>query len=251
MASRTSIRTGTVGDREARPPTSPAVHRVVVTASLVAVAADVVLQLAVGELIPPPALFAALTVLAVAASRRWPRGGVIALAVLGLVATLGAAPFLLGDLASPADTIAFVTAVASAGGRLLAVVVAVLGLRGRDEGVRTLATASLVVLGLAVVAATAVRLTTTSDALEAGDVEVVAEAIAFPDAISVADDGAVFVDNRDRIRHTFAVEGTDLDVEVPPGAQRRIELALTPGTYTFLCTVPGHERMTGTLEVTS
>lgn len=251
MASSASMRSTTVGEATGAPPISRASHRVVVVASLVAVAADVVLQVAVGELIPPPALFAALTVLAVVASRRWPRRGVVALAVIGLVATVGAAPFLLGDLASPADTIAFVTAVAAAGGRLLAAAGAVLGLRGRDGTVRGLAAASLVVLGIAVVAATAVRLTTTSDVREAGDVEVVAEAIAFPDAISVADDGAVFVDNRDRIRHTFAVEGTDLDVEVPPGAQRRIELALAPGTYTFLCTVPGHERMTGTLEVTS
>jgi len=30
---------------------------------------------------------------------------------------------------------------------------------------------------------------------------------------------------------------------------RRVNLDLAPGTYTFVCTVPGHESMVGTLVV--
>lgn len=58
------------------------------------------------------------------------------------------------------------------------------------------------------------------------------------------------VDNTDRIRHTFAVEGTDVLAELPAGSARRVALDLDPGAYRLLCTVPGLEAMTAALTVT-
>jgi plastocyanin len=233
-----------------RDTTGPATARsVVVWSSVAALAADLVLMSIIGVIIPPLAVFAVLSLGAVAATRRWPRSGVVALAVLALVANGGGLAFLLADLGHPSDSIAFLWAVGSGGGRVVAIVAAVLALTRRDRAARGLATASLAVLVLAVIGSLAARFTVTADAAEPGDVEVIAEAVTFPDRVEVPAGGAVLVDNRDPMRHTFAIEGTDLDVVVEPGVQRRIPIELPAGTYTFVCTVPGHESMTGTLEV--
>lgn len=224
-------------------------RRVAVVASLAALAADLVWMAIISAVIPPLAVFVVLTLVAVIATRRWPRAGVVVLALLALVANGGGLPFLLADLASPGDTLAFLWAAVSGGGRVVVVAAAVLALAGRDRAARVLATASLAVLSVAVAGSLAARFTATADAAEPGDVEVVAEDVAFPARVAVPEGGAVWVDNRDPVRHTFAIEGTDLDVLVPPGIQRRIPIDVAPGTYTFVCTVAGHESMTGTLEV--
>ena len=59
----------------------------------------------------------------------------------------------------------------------------------------------------------------------------------------------VFVENQDPFRHTFTIAGRGVDVEIPAGTDRRIQLDPAPGTYQFHCTVPGHESMTGTITV--
>jgi plastocyanin len=224
-------------------------HRLVVVSSLGAVAADAVLMTVIGGIIPPLTVFALLTLGTVAATRRRPRAGAVALAVLALAANAGGLAFLLADLATPADTIAFLWAVVSGGGRVMVVIGAVFVLTTREVAARRLAATSLVVLGVAVAGSLGARLSVSSDAPQAGDVEVVAAGAAFPDHVVVPVGGAVLVDNRDPLRHTFAIEGTGLDVLVEPRVQRRIEIDVPPGTYTFVCTVPGHESMTGTLEV--
>lgn len=224
-------------------------HRVVVWASLAALAADVAWMTLIGAIIPPLALFAVLTVALVLAARRWQRGAVIGLGLLALVAISGGSGFLVADLAHPSDSFAFLWAVISGGGRVVALVAAVLALIHLDQAARRLATVSLAVLAVAVVGSLTARFTVSSDARQDGDVEVVAEAVTFPEHIVVPAGGTVLVDNRDPVRHTFTVEGTDLDVLVEPGVQRRIEIDVSPGTYTLVCTVPGHESMTGTLEV--
>lgn len=237
----------TVATRDTTDPGSA--RRVVVIASLAALAADLVWMAIIATIIPPLAIFAVLTLGAVAATRSWPRVGMVILGLLGLVANGGGISFLVADLTSPSDTLAFLWATVSGGGRVVAIVAAALALTRREQAVRGLATASLALLALAVVGSLAARLGVANDIAEPGDVEVIAQQVAFPASVSVPVGGAVVVDNRDPVRHTFALAGTDLDVLVEAGVQRRIPIDLAAGSYTILCTVPGHESMTGSLEV--
>lgn len=59
------------------------------------------------------------------------------------------------------------------------------------------------------------------------------------------------MDNRDPIRHTFAIEALNIEVELPANTARRVDVSAAPGTYEFKCTVPGHENMKGTLTLGS
>lgn len=226
-----------------------AAHRLVISSSIIAMAADLVWMVIIGVIIPPLAIFAVLTVALAVASRRWPRAAVIGLGLQALLALGGGLEFLRADLSSPSDPFAFLWAVLSGGGRVVVLVGVLMALRNRDLAARRFAVVSLAVLGLAVAGSLLARLTVPSDARQADDVEVVTERVAFPEQVDVPAGGAVLVDNRDPVRHTFTVADTDVDVLIEPGVRRRIPIALAPGTYELICLVPGHESMTGTLEV--
>ena len=107
------------------------------------------------------------------------------------------------------------------------------------------------VLGAALVVATlGLSFATSSDTAEAGDVTVVAEGAEFPETLEIAAGGAgIFLENKDLLRHTFVIEDQDVKVEMPGGKTRRVEVDLPAGEYRFICDVPGHERMEGTLTV--
>ena len=81
--------------------------------------------------------------------------------------------------------------------------------------------------------------------LEAGDVEVVAVSVEFePTQLSVAaGETGFWVDNRDGIRHTFTIEGTGMEIDVPAFSAQRAVFDLDPGSYVVFCDVPGHENM--------
>jgi plastocyanin len=72
-----------------------------------------------------------------------------------------------------------------------------------------------------------------------------------PRDVTVPKDGVLIVKNHDLFWHTFTIRGEGIDVRVPTGATRVVHARLAPGTYEFICAVPGHEQagMTGTLEV--
>jgi len=77
---------------------------------------------------------------------------------------------------------------------------------------------------------------------------VVARDVEYPGTITVnAGEVSFFVQNKDRFRHTFVIEGQDVKTELPGSTARRVTATLAPGTYTFKCDVPGHETMKGTL----
>ena len=59
------------------------------------------------------------------------------------------------------------------------------------------------------------------------------------------------VTNHDVFWHTFTIDELGLDLRVPNGGTRRVDLDLAPGTYRFVCAIPGHEQagMVGTLTV--
>jgi plastocyanin len=225
-------------------------HRLVIGASIIAVVADLVLMTIIGEVIPPLAVIAVLVVGAAVLTRRRPRLGIGVLAALALLALGGSIPFLAGDLTSPADPIAFVYAVLSGGGRILALVGAVLAWRSRHDAVRVLVIGSLGVLVVAVAGSLTARAVVESEDRVAGDVPVVAEGFEYPERVEVASGGTLHLRNRDIVRHDFAVEGTDIHVDLEPRVGRRVVVDLPVGTYEFVCTIPGHEHMTGTLEVT-
>ena len=85
----------------------------------------------------------------------------------------------------------------------------------------------------------------------AGDAKVVADLMAFdPEELVVAPGSGIWMENRDGVRHTFTVEGTDLDLNVPGNSAGRIDVDLDPGTYQVICGVPGHEAMSLELTIT-
>lgn len=57
--------------------------------------------------------------------------------------------------------------------------------------------------------------------------------------------------NHDLFWHTFTIEQLGVDLGVPVNGTRSVTFTATPGTYKFVCTVPGHEAagMRGTLTV--
>lgn len=78
-------------------------------------------------------------------------------------------------------------------------------------------------------------------------------------AVTTADGSVtIYVENRSSIAHNFHVRdeaGTDLTDVVnlsSKGANGTVTVDLAPGTYKFVCTIPGHESlMNSTLTVTA
>ena len=87
----------------------------------------------------------------------------------------------------------------------------------------------------------------------AGDIALVTEDVKFSEESLSADAGdvGVVVANRDLFWHTFTIRELDVNVNVPVGAERRVDFRATPGTYEFVCAIPGHTQagMKGTLTV--
>lgn len=221
--------------------------------TVVAALADLALMAAIGQLIPPLAVFAVLTLLVLVALRRRPAGLTMTLGALALVSNLGGLPFWTADVLHPADTVAFAWVVLSAGSRFVAMAGAVIASRRpetAERGARLTTSAAVGLLAIAVVTTVVARATAASTPAAAGDVAVAIEGFDFPDEpITVASGGSLHVANRDVARHTFSVDGTDLDTTILGGTAARVEVDLPPGTYDLVCLVPGHEAMAGTLEV--
>ena len=74
-----------------------------------------------------------------------------------------------------------------------------------------------------------------------------------PTTVTIASGGTVTFTNTGTIEHNFTVKEDDSIVaSAAAGASASVTVDLEPGTYTFVCSVPGHEQagMTGTLTVT-
>ena len=57
---------------------------------------------------------------------------------------------------------------------------------------------------------------------------------------------SLVIENRDLVAHRFVVEPLGVDVGFIPGAEKLVNLpAMATGTYIYVCTVDGHEQMTG------
>ncbi|HHC07429.1 MAG TPA: hypothetical protein ENK55_01750 [Actinobacteria bacterium] len=176
----------------------------------------------------------------------------LGVAVFYVLATAGNLPILLDELTHPTSTPAFVLALLSTTAATTATI-AGLGafFRWPTAPVRVVAVAAVAVFVVGVGTSIALSSSTENAVALPGDVTVVAENVAYaPDTIEVgADATGIWIENRDGIRHTFTIEELGVDLEIPALKASRIDLDAPPGTYAIVCTVPGHENMTGTLVV--
>jgi hypothetical protein len=224
-------------------------RRLLVWAAALVAAVDVVFMALVGEVIPPFALSAVLTLVGVVLLRRLRRTGVVVLGLTAVLMLAGGTMFAIPHLAHPSSGIDFFHAVTGIFGRVLMVVAAVMTLRrAAAAGARRVGAVSVALLALSLLVAAVATAASSGEQAEPGDV-VTAITHDFEDGISVSGGDTLFVDNQKAFRHTFTVEGTSIDVDVPASQGVRVPIELAPGTYDVVCLIPGHEFMTSTLEV--
>jgi plastocyanin len=219
------------------------------TTAIVAVV-DLAFFAVIREVIPPLAVGAVLTGLGIWLLGRRRRAGIAVLGVTSIVNLLGGLGFAVAHLGHPDSGVDWSHSVIGTLGRLVAIGAAVAAWRGASDAVaRRTGVIALGSLGLVVVVALVATVATTGDEAEPGDVAVVLDQASFPDPLELDAGSVAFVDNRDLIRHTFTVAGTDLDVDVPARQAVRVPIELDAGTYELVCEIPGHESMTATLTV--
>ncbi len=117
---------------------------------------------------------------------------------------------------------------------------------------RTIAIVAVVLVAAANVSG-ALGQTDGDTALRPGDLALTAQHVKFSDTTLEAQAGrvAVTMSNLDLFWHTFTVRELEVNLNVPVQAERRIEFDAAPGTYEFVCKIPGHAQagMKGTLIV--
>ena len=214
------------------------------------------------------AFFAIFPTLAlVFAGLAWKLGGraLIAVAVFALLNLAINGLFLADPLISVGSFFDFFLALIVIVGLLLALVGAVVAYvqyrRGTARAMATVGEARL----FAAVAAAVLALGVLSAVLDftgrpvvsaearTGASVMVMRAVRFePDVftVSAGDTVRVLVKNQDFTRHTFTIEALGIDADLHGRAEAIVELPeIAPGTYDYVCTIPGHEKMTGKLVV--
>lgn len=213
------------------------------------IAADVTVQILAQTVIPPLAGVTVVSLLALGLFRVKRRAGIALLGAVALIWGLGSLGFSADHLQHPESGIDFVHAVTEIVGRLTIVVAAIAAWRGAaTTWTRRVAVTAGVVIAGGIVIGAASSLASASDQAQAGDVATTVEHAEFSD-MAVASGESLYVENADLFRHTFTVEGTAVDVDLPSKRGVRVPIDLPAGTYTVVCEVPGHEFMEGTLTV--
>jgi plastocyanin len=211
---------------------------------------DVLFFAIIREVIPPLAVGVALTVVGVALLRTRRRAGTIVVGLTSAVMLAGGLGFATAHFGHPESGVDWAHAVIGSAGRVLAIAAAVAAWRGGSEhAARRTGASALGALGLVLTVALVTTVATSGDAAEPDDVTVTVERALFPEGLVVSSGEVLHVDNRDLVRHTFTVEGTDVDVELPARQGVRVPIDLATGTYELVCEIPGHEAMTSTLTV--
>lgn len=218
----------------------------------VAAAASLLALMALaGEVIPPviviATLFVVLSVVLRRVAARWP---VYVGIVFPLLAIGGNATFIIADVSHPESAAGFVPATAVLLSALFTAAASLLARTGATLAVRPVAGATVTIGLVALVGSAVATATLDDDKRQDGDVAVLASNVEYPGELRVeAGDVGFFIENDDVIRHTFLIEGTGVDQEVPGSTARRVTADLGPGTYRYFCDVPGHEDMEGTIVV--
>jgi len=208
----------------------------------------------IGEMVPMllvlGMVFLAIAVLAaqLGRSRRWPWAVVVVASLLLIVGNL---EVLIYDLSHPEEAPIFILNVVAVGLSVMGIIAGVVVFRGASTPLKPIAIGIGGVVIAASVFSLATMLTLDGDSQQPGDVVVVTESGKFPEHIEVsAGSHWFYLENRDRIRHTFVVDDLGINMDMPSVVARR-ELATLPvGEYEFYCDVPMHESMRGTLVVT-
>ncbi|WP_052664252.1 cupredoxin domain-containing protein [Nitriliruptor alkaliphilus] len=232
-------------------PSSPGGDRFVATSLFLLAGVLLGFQVLISELIPPLVVTSVMVVAFGTAllrrRRRWLLITVIVVAVLQLA---GSMPFIVSNLAHPESPLSFIVEAFTVLATLSAALGAAAGLRGAATGSRRpIAVGAGGLALIAVVVSLFAASGVGSDTMQVGDVTIEAEMAHFPEHVEVPVGAAIYADNRDPVRHTLVIEGTDVHVEMPASTAVRVEADLAPGTYRYFCDVPGHERMEGQLDV--
>lgn len=242
MTATTEIATGA--------PSTTAWQRLLVAATAVVISADVAIQALAQTIIPPLAIVTLVSLVGLGLLAWKRRVGIAVLGVVALVWGLGSLGFSADHLQHPESGIDFVHASIEVLGRATMIVAAVAAWRNAaPTWTRRVGFGVVALLATAVVVGGSASVARAGDAQQAGDVTATVEHATFPEEVRVAVGDSLYVDNDDLFRHTFTVEGTAIDVELPSKRGARIPIDLEAGSYTVLCVVPGHEFMQGTLVV--
>lgn len=88
-----------------------------------------------------------------------------------------------------------------------------------------------------------------TETTEPNTVSVTAENTAFSPDTATATAGEVYfaITNKDSTKHTFTIDGTDVDIKLDPNGSGEAEADLDAGDYEWHCSI--HSSMTGTLTV--
>lgn len=176
----------------------------------------------------------------------------MAVSIVTVVALAGNAPVILEDLANPESAPGFILTLVSV---VAASVLIVSGLgaffRWSASPVRAIAIGALAVFVVGAGGSLIAAVTTPSDLAADGDIVVTAAKIEFVpgDITAAAGSKGVWIENKDGIHHTFTIEELGVDLEIPALKAKRVEFDARTGTYEYICTIPGHENMRGTLTI--
>ncbi len=220
-----------------------------VSAAVVAVI-DLVYMALVVKIIPPMASGVVLTVVGIVLVRVRRKAGITVLAVIAVVLLVGSIPFVVDHIGHPESGVDWMHILIGTFGRLFVLGVAVTTWRpGSDAAARTTGVLALGVLGTLASVALVATAATSGDERRDGDIMVSIDSTAFPEQMVAGSGDVLFVDNSHIFRHSFTVEATGIDVELPALQAVRVPIDLPTGTYSVICNVPGHEDMTGVLIV--
>ena len=211
----------------------------------------VVTHITARVIIPPVLVIGLIYAVFIPFLRDGRRKVALGLAVFSFLALAGNVPGLVDELSHLSSAPAFILTLLSLLGALVAIVAGIGAFRSDSEPpTRPIVFGAAAVFVVLAATSVVVAANTDSDAAQAGDVEIVAEKVKFnPGEITVPVGGGIWVDNKDGIRHTFTIEGEGIELEIPALKAKRLDLDLAAGTYDVICSVPGHENMTGTLTV--
>lgn len=244
--------TGTVERTEVTSSVTKKWLRLARGAAITMVVWAVVLQITARVIIPPVLVIGLVFAAFIPFLRDGRRRVALGLAVFAFLAMAGNVPTLVDELTHLDSAPAFILTLLSLLGALTAIFAGIGAFRSRSEPpTRPIVFGAAAIFVVFAATSLVISASTDSDTAQAGDIPMVAEKVKFgPEAITIsAEDSGVWIDNKDGIRHTFTVEGEGVDLEIPALKAKRVDLDLDAGTYMFICTVPGHENMTGTLTV--
>lgn len=213
---------------------------------------SVALQVLAGVLIPPVAVIGAIFLVFVPFLTGERRRVGLALAVFAALALAGNVPILVDELAHPESSQAFILTLLSVLGALSAMLGGTAAfLRWKPAPIRQVVLGAAGVFAAGTMMSLVMASNTDSDVAQLSDTRVLAARMNWePQTVSVSTGAVgVWVENEDGMRHTFTVEELGVDLEIPALRARRVDFEAPPGSYELICTVPGHEAMTGTLIV--